>query len=151
MWIYSFDYSPGNIGIRAITQSGEEIEQVVSIGVPWLGWGNINVMLPGDTSMYPLKITHIYYEMGKERDDFGVLIFDKLEAFFSNHTEEVIQDEKIKASDFMFYEVQPGDTITGISRKTYGTEKYKNEIMANNEIKAGDVLTVGKILVLVKR
>jgi hypothetical protein len=33
----------------------------------------------------------------------------------------------------------------------YGTEKYKNEIMANNEIKAGDVLTVGKILVLVKR
>lgn len=151
MWIYSFDYSPGNIGIRAITQSGEEIEQVISIGVPWLGWGNINVMLPGDTSMYPLKITHIYYEMGKERDDFGVLIFDKLEAFFSNHTEEVIQDEKIKASDFMFYEVQPGDTITGISRKTYGTEKYKNEIMANNEIKAGDVLTVGKILVLVKR
>lgn len=151
LWIYSFDYSPGNIGVRAVTQSGEEIEQVISIGVPWLGWGNINVMLPGDTSIYPLKLTHIYYEMGKERDDFGVLIFDKLEAFYSNHTEEVIQDEKIKASDFMFYEVQPGDTITGISRKVYGTDKYKNEIMANNEIKSGDILVVGKILVLVKR
>lgn len=151
MWVYSFDYSPGNIGIRAVTQSGEEVEQVISIGVPWLGWGNLSVMLPGDTSIYPLKITHIYYEMGKERDDFGVLIFDKMEAFFSNHTEGMIQDEKIRASDFIFYEVQPGDTITGISRKIYGTEKYKSEIMTNNEIKSGDILTVGKILVLVKR
>lgn len=151
LWVYSFNYAPGNIGVRAITQSGEEIETVVSIGVPWLGWGNLNVMLPGDTSIYPLKLTHIYYEMGKERDDFGVLIFDKLEAFYSNHTEYVIADEKIKPSDYQFYEVQPGDTVTGISKKIYGTEKYKNEIMANNEIKPGDIITVGKILVLVKR
>ena len=151
LWAYSFNYAPGSIGIRAIDQNGNPVEKTAEVGISWLGWKNLSLSPSTDPTAYPIKITHIFYEMGKERDDFGVLIFDKLEVINGDHVEEPLADEKIKLSDFFFYEVQTGDNITGISRKFYGTDKYKNEILTNNEIKAGDVLTVGKILVLVKR
>jgi len=148
---YSFNYSPGNIGVRILKQDGSTDDIIISNGVSWLGWGKININLLGDTTEYPIRMTHLFYEVAKERDDFGVLIFDKLEVFYSEHFEESIADDKLKLADYTFYEVQYGDTITSISRKIYGTEKFKNEIMSNNEIKSGDVLQVGKILVLVKR
>jgi type IV pilus assembly protein PilO len=147
--IHSFSYAPGTIGVRALTQSGDEIDIKINEGVSWLGWGRTTVVLPGDVSLYPLKITHIYYEMDKGRDDFGVLIFDKLEAIYPHHVEA--ESPKSNEPENLFYEVQPGDSVSTISRDVYGTMEYKNEIMENNGMGPGDVLPVGKILVLVKR
>ncbi|HZK00885.1 MAG TPA: LysM domain-containing protein, partial [Tissierellaceae bacterium] len=100
-------------------------------------------------AMYPIKLTHIYYELPEGRDDFGVLIFDKLEAFYPHHFED--STETKKTPEHLFYEVKPGDSVSTISQQIYGTMSYKNEIMKNNDIKAGEVLPVGKILVLVDR
>ncbi len=149
--VYSFNYLPGNIGIKAIDQNGNDASMTISTGVPWIGWGKVSVPLPGDMTRYPLKITHVYYEVGRAQDDFGVLIFDKLEAFYSEHYGESVGDEYVPLQEFIFYEVQPGDTVSGISRKVYGTEKYASEILKNNEMKTGQILPVGKILALVKR
>lgn len=149
LWVNSFSYAPGTIGIRYTNQSGKEIEEEVSVGVSWLGWSNTEVPLPGDINDYPIKITHIYYELPEGRDDFGVLIFDKLEAFYPHHFEDSL--DQVKTPDHIFYEVKAGDSVSTISQEVYGTMSYKNEIMKNNDIKAGEVLPVGKILVLVDR
>ena len=149
LWTYSFSYAPGKIGLKAVTQSGEEIDVSLSEGVSWLGWSNLQVSLPGDINVYPIKITHIYYELGQGRDDFGVLIFDKLEAFYPHHFEDSMEEKK--TPEHLFYEVKPGDSVSTISQQIYGTMSYKNEIMKNNDIKAGEVLPVGKVLVLVDR
>ncbi|HZJ99560.1 MAG TPA: hypothetical protein VFC79_06120 [Tissierellaceae bacterium] len=94
IWAYSFSYGPGKVGIKAITQSGDEIDIPVSGGVSWLGWSNLEIPIPGDIAMYPIKLTHIYYELPEGRDDFGVLIFDKLEAFYPHHFEDSTEAKK---------------------------------------------------------
>ncbi|MCR3956715.1 MAG: LysM peptidoglycan-binding domain-containing protein [Gudongella sp.] len=147
---YSFTYAPGTIGVRIINQDGKEAFIPVNEGISWLGWGRTRINLPGSVAEYPIKITHIYYEMAEGRDDFGVLVFDKLEAIYPHHVDSAYEGTD-KEPDRIFYEVQPGDTVSTISRDVYGTLLYKNEIMKNNDIRTGDVLPVGKILVLVKR
>ena len=149
IWAYSFSYGPGKIGMKALTQSGEEIDMFMSDGISWLGWSNIEIPLPGDIGEYPIKITHIYYELPEGRDDFGVLIFDKLEAFYPHHFEDSIEEKK--TPEHIFYEVKAGDSVSTISKEIYGTMTYKNEIMEKNDIRPGEVLPVGKILVLVDR
>ena len=147
---YSFTYAPGTVGVRIINQDGNEAFIPVNEGISWLGWGRTRINLPGSVAEYQIKITHIYYEMDKGRDDFGVLVFDKLEAIDPHHVDSAYEGTE-KEPDRIFYEVQPGDTVSTISRDVYGTLLYKNEIMKNNDIRPGDVLPVGKILVLVKR
>ncbi|MDY0234541.1 MAG: hypothetical protein RBR71_00725 [Gudongella sp.] len=149
IWVHSFSYGPGKVGMKAITQSGDEIDIPISEGVSWLGWSNLEIPIPGDINLYPLKLTHIYYELAEGRDDFGVLIFDKLEAFYPHHFEDSM--DEVKTPEHLFYEVKAGDSVSTISRDIYGTMTYKNEIMENNDINAGEVLPVGKILVLVDR
>ncbi|WP_422487182.1 LysM peptidoglycan-binding domain-containing protein [Gudongella sp. DL1XJH-153] len=147
---FSFSYAPGTVGVRILNQDGDEQFIPVNEGISWLGWGRSRISLPGSVAEYPIKITHIYYEMAKGRDDFGVLVFDKLEAIYPHHVDYSYEGTD-KEADKIFYEVKPGDSVSTISRDIYGTLEYKNEIMRNNDISAGDVLPVGKILVLVKR
>jgi len=147
---YSFTYAPGNVGVRIINQDGNEAFITVNEGISWLGWGRTRIDIPGSVAEYPIKITHIYYEMDKGRDDFGVLVFDKLEAIYPHHVDSAYEGTE-KEPENLFYEVKPGDSVSTISRDIYGTMEYKNEIMENNDIQPGDVLPVGKILVLVKR
>ena len=147
MWVYSYGYSPGTLGLQLKGQAGEDLEVELIQGISWLGWSYVETSLPQDLKLYPLKLERIYYEIPDEREDFGVLLMDKLEAFYpdSSETDEgnrIIND---------FYVVQAGDTVSEISRKVYGTISYKNEIMELNDIKPGDMLTVGKILVLRRR
>lgn len=47
--------------------------------------------------------------------------------------------------------LKAGDSVSTISKEIYGTMTYKNEIMEKNDIRPGEVLPVGKILVLVDR
>lgn len=147
MWVNSFGYSPGTLGMRLRTQSGDDIDVKIVEGISWIGWSNLQTSVPMDLKLYPLQLTHLYYELPFNRDDFGVLLLDKLEAFYPYNEDESVINKLTNE----FYVVQPGETISSISRKIYGTNKYKNEIMENNGIKAGDILPVGKVLVLVKR
>lgn len=146
-WIYSYGYSSGTLGMVFETQGGEKVEVTMAEGISWLGWSYIETHLPSDLRLYPLKLDSIYYELPYNRDDYGVMLFDKMEAFYPLNEGPGANNKSL----YMFYVVQPGDTISNISERIYGTKAYKNEIMKLNEIKPGDILPVGKVLVLQRR
>ncbi len=145
--VNAFGYSPGTIGFRFRTQDGEDIDVVAAKGISWLGWSEVEASPPQDLNLYPLKLTHIYFEMPFNRDDIGVFLIDKLQAFYPVNQDSQGNTQPI----YDFYVVKPGDTITSISRQIYGTVAYVNEIMKNNSLTSGDILPVGKVLVLVRR
>ena len=147
MWVNAFGYSSGTLGLRFRTQDGQNIDVEMSKGISWLGWSEVEAAPPQELNLYPLKLTHIYFEMPYNRDDVGVFIIDKLQAFYPVNQDSAGNNQPI----YDFYVVKPGDTISDISRKIYGTTAYANEIMKNNSLTAGDVLPVGKVLVLVRR
>lgn len=144
LWVYSYGYSPGTLGLQLRDQVGEEYELEISQGISWLGWEYLQVSPPQDLKVYPLKVERIYFEIPYEREDYGVILIDRLEAFYPESSASDDSSNLINE----FYVVEPGDNISDISRKVYGTVAYKNEIMELNDIKPGDVLTVGKVLVL---
>lgn len=145
--VNAFGYSPGTLGFRFRTQDGEDIDVVASKGISWLGWSDVEAAPPQDLDLYPLKLTHIYFEMPFNRDDIGVFLIDKLQAFYPVNQDSKGNNQPI----YDFYVVKAGDTVTDISREIYGTISYMNEIMVNNSLTAGDILPVGKVLVLVRR
>lgn len=147
MWVDAFGYSPGTLGLRFRTQDGEDIDVVASQGISWLGWSEVEAAAPQDLDLYPLTLTHVYFEMPFNRDDIGVFLIDKLQAYYPVNEDSQGNNQPI----YDFYVVKPGDTVTSISRFIYGTINYKNEILTNNSLTAGDVLPVGKVLVLVRR
>ncbi len=149
VWVYAFSYSPGNIGVRVMTQNGDVLHITGGNGVSWLGWNKVSMQLPGDISLYPLKVTHLYYEVPMDCDDFGVLVFDDLSVL---HVRAATAQEAWREEpEYFFYKVEAGDTVSSISRKFYGTTRYSSEIMSNNGIASGEALRPGKILVLKKR
>lgn len=147
MWVDAFGYSPGTLGLRFRTQDGEDIDVVASQGISWLGWSEVEAAAPQDLDLYPLTLTHVYFEMPFNRDDIGVFLIDKLQAYYPVNEDSQGNNQPI----YDFYVVKPGDTVTSISRFVYGTINYKNEILTNNSLTSGDVLPVGKVLVLVRR
>ncbi len=146
-WVNAFGYSSGTLGLRFRTQDGQNIDVEMSKGISWLGWSEVEAVPPQEVNLYPLKLTHIYFEMPYNRDDIGVFIIDKLQAFYPVNQDSAANNQPI----YDFYVVKPGDTIFDISRKIYGSVAYVNEIMNNNSLTAGDILPVGKVLVLVRR
>ena len=147
MWVNAFGYSPGTLGFRFRTQDGEDIDVIAAKGISWLGWSETEAAPPQDLDLYPLRLTHIYFEMPFGRDDIGVMVFDKLQAFYPVNADSQGNNQPI----YDFYVVKSGDSITSISRQIYGSASYVNEIMANNSLTSGDLLAVGKVLVLVRR
>lgn len=149
MWVYSYGYSPATIGIGFRGQMGEEEYITLSEGIGWTGWKYLEIAPPTDLSIYPLVVNSFYIDMPKNREDFGVLIIDKMEAVYERNISEdgVVQE----IPDNIFYVVKPGDTIERISLAHYGTVNFKKEILKLNEMKASDVLFVGKVLVLRRR
>ncbi|WFA09679.1 LysM domain-containing protein [Tissierella sp. Yu-01] len=147
MWVNAYGYSPGTLGMRLRTQGGEDIDVTISEGISWLGWSSLEASPPVDLSLYPLKLTHLYFELPYNRDDIGVFLIDKLEAFYPVSEDSTANNNPIND----FYVVQHGDTATSISMKFYGTIAYKNEIIKNNSLTTGDTLPVGKVLVLIRR
>lgn len=76
--------------------------------------------------------------MPQNREDFGVLLMDKLEAIYPRNIGEDGRDNS--TTDYIFHLVEIGDSIEGISMLYYATSKYKNEILRLNEMKTGDIL-----------
>ena len=98
----------------------------------------------GTSSIRPIPISlyidKIYLEVAYNREDYGVLLLDKLEANYpkGNQSKE----------DFTFYIVEKGDSLDKISLKFYGTTKKKDIIMKYNEINDDKDIREGKILVI---
>lgn len=147
MWVNSFGYSSGTLGMRLRTQTGEDIDVKIAEGISWIGWSNLQMSPPMDLNLYPLQLTHLYLDLPYNRDDFGVLLIDKMEAFYKYNEDQAAVYKPINE----FYVVDIGDTVSSISKKFYGSEKYVNEILKNNGLGRNDILSVGKVLVLVKR
>lgn len=149
MWVYSYNYSPATVGIAFRGQMGEDVFVPLTEGIGWTGWKYIEANPPEDLRLYPLNLERLYVEIPKDRDNYGVLLMDKLEAVYTRNIDEEGNDMSI--GDFMFHVVKPGDTIEKISMEYYRNKNYKNEILNLNEMKSNDILPVGKVLVLKKR
>ena len=141
LWVHSYSYSPATLGLRFKGQAGEEVDVELSKGISWIGWQYLEINPPEDLSIYPLKLDKIYLELTYNRDDYGVLLFDKLEANYPKDT------NKVKES-FTFYIVEKGDTINKICLKNYGNLSKKSLVMKHNEIKSDGDLKAGRILVI---
>ena len=148
LWVYSYDFSPATLGLGFRGQMGEDIFVPLSDGIGWTGWKYIEANSPSDMDLYPIKLDHLYLELTEGRDDFGVILFDKLEALYSRNLGEDGSEEAV--SSHMFHIVERGESIEGISKKFYGTNIYANEIIKLNELKSGAILPIGKVLVLKK-
>lgn len=145
LWVNSYGYSPGTLAMTLKGQGGEKIEVDLVEGIRWMGWEYVETRLPEDLKLYPLSVENIYYETPYNSDEYGVLLLDKLQAFYP----ESGQDSQVLNNEINdFYVVKPGDNLTKISEEKYGTPAYKNEIMNLNDIKLGETLQVGKVLVL---
>lgn len=149
LWVYSYDYSPATVGIVFRGQMGEDIYVPLTEGIGWTGWKYIEATPPEDLTLYPLRLEKLYVEIPKDRDNYGVLLMDKLEAVYTRNIDEDGNDMSV--GDYIFHVVEKDDSIESISIKYYGSNKYKNEILKLNEMKSSDTLPVGKVLVLKKR
>lgn len=140
VWIYSYGYSPATLGIRMKGQASEQIDIELSQGISWLGWEYVEVVPPEDLSLYPLQVDKIYLELDYNRDDYGVLLFDRLEANYPKDSEK-------SSESFNFHIVEEGESLDEISIHYYGTTAKKDIIMKYNEIKT-NYIQEGKILVI---
>lgn len=141
LWVHAYSYSPGILGIRFKGQAGEEIDVEMARGINWMGWDYLEMSPPADLSLYPLQVDKIYLELSYYRDDYGVLLLDKLEANYPRSS------NKLGAS-FSFYIVEKGDSLDLISQKVYGTSGKINSILKYNDIKSDKDLGEGRILII---
>lgn len=148
LWVYSYDYSPATIGIGFRGQMGEDQFVPLTKGIGWTGWKYLRVSPPSDLEIYPLKLNKLYIDMPKDREEFGVILMDKLEAVYIRNLGEDGSDGGV--SDYIFHVVGRGDTVEKISLKYYATKDFSREIMKLNELKLGDILPIDKVLVLKK-
>lgn len=145
VWSYSYGYSPVTVGLRFQDMDGRKIDLELEKGVNWTGWKYISASPPQDINVYPLKLDRIYMELGPNRDDYGVLLFDRIEASYPSE-----EDKKEELPSYVFYVVKPGDTLMSISEDFYGSMSQHKKIMKDNGLVENSVLEVGKILVIQK-
>lgn len=145
VWAYAFGYSPVTVGFRFQSMDGEKIDVELARGVNWSGWEYISAAPPQDINVYPLKLDRIYFELGPNRDDYGVMLFDRIECTYQKN--EDADGEKIS---YVFYVVQPGDTLMSISEKFYGNKSSYKKLAKDNGLSSDGVLETGKVLVISK-
>lgn len=143
LWVYSYSYSPTTIGLGFKGQAMEKVDVEFSKGINWIGWNYLELGPPQDLSLYPLQLDKIYLELNYNREDYGVILFDKLEADYP-------KNDSADVNRFTFYIVEKGDDLNKISLINYGTISKKNLIMKYNEIKSDSDLKEGRILVIPK-
>ena len=143
LWVHSYSYSPATIGLGFKGQAMEKVDVELSKGISWIGWNYVQISPPQDLSLYPLQLDKIYLEINYNREDYGVILFDQLEADYPKENSEN-QDR------YTFYIVGKGDDLNKISLMNYGTKSKKNLIMKYNEIKSESDLKEGRILVIPK-
>ncbi len=143
VWAYSYSYSPVIVGMRFQDMDGNKIDMEIERGVNWIGWEYISATPPQDINLYPLQLDRIYMELAPNRDDYGILLFDRIEAAYPRN-----EDDTIVKPKYTYYMVKPGDTVMGISKMFYGSESQYLKLMKDNGITNSSVLEVGKVLVI---
>ena len=109
------------------------------------GWKYVEAKPPSDLKVYPLKIDRIYVELNENKNDYGVILIDELEANYPLNQGQSASEDK---NTFIFYVVEKGDTLDKICDKTHSNRNRKNDILKYNEISGDQDLIPGKILVL---
>ncbi|MBZ2173733.1 LysM peptidoglycan-binding domain-containing protein [Schnuerera sp. xch1] len=142
IWVYSYGYSPIVLGVRLKGQDNEKIDIPISEGISWTGWNYVETKLPADLNLYPLQIDKIYLELAYNRDDYGVLLFDKLEVNYPKGRNNIDKS-------FDFHIVKEGETLEGISKKYYNDLNKKDIIMKYNELKNNNI-SAGRVLIIPK-
>lgn len=151
MWMYSYTYSPITVGLEFKTQTGEIITEDFTEGINWTGWKQVELQnIPDDLSQYPLKLNSIFLKIPEGREDFGVILIDKLEALYNKNLDDDGNDNSVRVNYF-YHVVDSGETVEDISEMYYGTDKYAKEILSLNELKAGQKLQKDRVLVLKRR
>lgn len=145
IWAFSYGYSPVTVGLRFQDMDGRKIDVELERGVNWTGWKYISASPPQDINVYPLKLDRVYMELGPNRDDYGVLLFDRIEASYPSE-----DDKKEAMPSYVFYVVKPGDTLKSISESFYGSESQYKKLMKDNGLMENSILEAGKVLVIQK-
>ena len=145
IWAFSYGYSPVTVGLRFQDMDGRKIDVELERGVNWTGWKYISASPPQDINVYPLKLDRVYMELGSNRDDYGVLLFDRIEASYPSE-----DDKKEEMASYVFYVVKPGDTLKSISESFYGSESQYKKLMKDNGLVENTILEAGKVLVIQK-
>lgn len=146
IWAYGYGYSPVTVGMRFQDADGRRIDLELSKGVNWTGWQFISTSPPQDINIYPLTLDRIYFELEPNRDDYGVMLFDQVEADYPSNQEI----EALEKHNYVFYVVKPGDTLKTISKKFYNDEAYYTKLAKDNALGINDELKAGKVLVISK-
>lgn len=144
IWAYGYGYSPITIGMRFQDLDGRKIDLKLCEGVNWTGWQYIFATPPQDINLYPLKLDRIYFELEPNRDDYGVMLFDQIEADYPENEEVKAPEE----NSYIFYVVKPGDTLKSISYRFYNTESNYIKLAKDNGLNADSKLEAGKVLVI---
>ena len=126
--------------VENFVRNNEEYDISISEGISWVGWQYMELALPLELSIYPLKVDKLYVEMTNYRDDHGVLLFDKLEANYP-------ADSNTQGQFNTFHVVKEGETLRDISLKYYNTTNKVDLIKKYNELES-DIITPGRILVI---
>lgn len=147
VWAFSYGYSPVTIGMRFQDLDGRKIDMELAKGISWTGWEYISASPPRDINIYPLKLDRIYLQLEPNRNEFGVILFDGIEAA---HAQKEEDDEGKELPNFEFYLVKPGDTLKSISKNFYGNESQYKKIASNNGLDANRDLEIGTVLVIEK-
>ncbi|MEA4963873.1 LysM peptidoglycan-binding domain-containing protein [Lutispora sp.] len=145
IWAFSYGYSPVTVGLRFQDMDGRKIDVELEKGVNWTGWKYISASPPQDINVYPLKLDRVYIELGSNRDDYGVLLFDRIEASYPSE-----DSEKEGMPSYVFYVVKPGDTLTSISESFYGSKTQYKRLAKDNGLAENSILEAGKVLVIQK-
>jgi len=146
IWAFGYGYSPVTIGIRFQDSDGRKIYIELAKGVNWTGWNYISATPPQDLNIYPLTLDRIYFELEGNRDDYGVMLFDQIEADYPKNQDV----EALEEHNYIFYVVKPGDTLKTISKEFYNNESYYTKLAKDNALDINDELKAGKILVISK-
>lgn len=162
----NIDYPPSKIGlwVHAIETSNHEIKlwlrdnqskiHIVSLvdRIDWTGWKYVDTSPALDMASYPTSIERLVIEMPKNERGSSVLLFDGLECVISTEEVALFNSSTIikETSKYIYYLVQPGDTLFKISEKFYGDRNKYSTIMNLNGIKDVRELFSGKVIVIPK-
>ncbi|NLN48736.1 MAG: LysM peptidoglycan-binding domain-containing protein, partial [Clostridiales bacterium] len=147
LWVFSYGYSPVTVGLRFQDLDGRKYNLDIARGIDWLGWKYISSSPIKDLKIYPLKLDRIYVQLEANRDEYGVFLFDGIEASYAKKGEKE-EDEELP--NYELYMVKPGDTLKSISKSFYGSESKYKKIAENNGIDANMDLAIGTVLVIEK-
>ncbi len=164
IWIYSYKKSADSVNITLRASSGEAIIINLASNIDWTGWKLLEKQLPNDLSIYPLKVDNIFFEVNSSISEQLVLLLDSLSINYDTEITEDLKSVRINQSnhnntytstnvneeEFIYYEIQKGDTLFSITNKFLGDASYMdllmqiNNIYDKSKIKLGEVLKIPK-------